>query len=96
MSGNEYLERVVDTIATHGNRGNDNFVTAFTLAQGFIDDGADLDYNDLLRVDRQLRQGLEFYCTGAKYYESATRYAYETLLMFFSGNEAMWKSGALR
>lgn len=90
MNGKEYLNRVVETIARVGNRGNDNFITAFTLAKSFAGLEA-VTYDELLRVDRQIRQGLEHFNVAALYYDGNARYAYQELVIIFNAQEADWK-----
>jgi hypothetical protein len=91
MKMSEYMEQVVETIATLGNRGNDNFITAFHLAKGYLDDAVELEYKDTLRVDRQLRQGLEYYVQGTQWFDSCVRYRYDELIVLHNQNERSWK-----
>ena len=82
MSSIEYLRLVVETIATHGNRGNKHFISAFSIAQqalrtGFSDE---VMTNEVKRTKDELKAGLNEYRPGADWFDVRTEARYTELL----------------
>lgn len=86
MNATQYLQEVIDTVASCGNQGNDGFLAAASVANQWL--GVKLSPEVQLSAARlakdAVQAGLRQYVPGAKWFSPATAIEYASLVSKFN------------